>query len=403
MDDAVTNFISSAVELSCAAYHLHDEEWIIPTLKKYRGSMDTVYYDKPKIDTTNRPVISELKSKTRLKWHPRSKTNIMHDKFIVKIDDGKPSEVLTGTANFTTEGLTSQANVIHTFESAELAGLYASRQKLLRSDPAVKATAAGANWSKWIPIGSAGTKVRVFFPPEPKSQRVSIDAVVNAVKAAKSSAIFSLFSATDAALLDACFSSADRGMMMFGLVNQLSEPHPKDGAKENASTIAAVKLYNRSSKDVDVIGHDMFHRGDVPFGFWSEVASIQKPGTPTSANGKKKKYVPQVYVHNKYIVIDGETEHPTVFCGSANMSSNSTWHNDENLLQLTGCPRISESYIAEFIRLFEHYRARVAWNRASASQDHNASETFRLTDDSSWAGKFYKAGTAEYKARIRLS
>src|SRR6266850_2091081 len=47
----------------------------------------------------------------------RSKTAIMHNKFLIKGKGGQPTDVLTGSANFTPEGLTSQANVLHTFRS----------------------------------------------------------------------------------------------------------------------------------------------------------------------------------------------------------------------------------------------------------------------------------------------
>jgi hypothetical protein len=52
--------------------------------------------------------------------------------------------VLTGSANFTPEGLTSQANLLHIFRSAPLAKLYANREALLTKNPSVPDTARGA-------------------------------------------------------------------------------------------------------------------------------------------------------------------------------------------------------------------------------------------------------------------
>jgi len=334
----------------------------------------------------------------------------MHDKFLVKVKGDDPQQataVLTGTANFTTDGLTQQANVVHTFASPELAGLYMERHLKLRSDPSLAATAKGAQWSALIKMGPA--TIRVFFPPEapapshsnPTGSRVSIDTVVEAVKDAKTSVFFSLFSVTDADLLTACLATAQNGKLMRGLVNEISEP--KTGAPQNASTAAATWLYERSNDDDMVVGHSDFQKGTVPNGFWFESNVLHDPNAKPAA-GKSKTYIPNVYVHQKIVIIDGESASPTIYVGSANLSGNSTWHNDENLLELTECPGLSATYVAEFLRLYETYRARFAWNQAHpAGSPATTTDGFKLAKDSSWAAKDYKPGTMEYLARTILS
>jgi phosphatidylserine/phosphatidylglycerophosphate/cardiolipin synthase-like enzyme len=61
-----------------------------------------------------------------------------------------------------------------------------------------------------------------------------------------------------------------------------------------------------------------------------------------------------VFIHHKFVVIDAENRTPTIFTGSANMSANSVFYNDENLIEITSCPRMAQIYLAEFMRLFEH-------------------------------------------------
>ena len=58
---------------------------------------------------------------------------------------------------------------------------------------------------------------------------------------------------------------------------------------------------------------------------------------------------------------DGATKSPTIFTGSADMS--------------------------EFMRLYEHYRAR----------------TYTLSRDARWTGKAYKKGTPEWRARVAVA
>jgi hypothetical protein len=56
-------------------------------------------------------------------------------------------------------------------------------------------------------------------------------------------------------------------------------------------------------------------------------------------------------------------------------------------------------YMAEFLRLFEHYRARAAYDRRAAGDN----AAFTLTADSSWSVKYYKNGTPECKAREAMA
>jgi hypothetical protein len=168
LEDSFARILAGAKEVDGAIYHLTDKRWVVPALKGFKGDLSLVYEDRSN-DTTDRPAIKLLKSQ-RFEGKPRSKTNIMHDKFLVDVKGGR---VLMGSANFTPEGLTSQANLVHIFNSPQLAKLYRERQQLIADDPTIGETAKGAAWSRPIKIGK--TTVRVFFSPEPKNKRVSID------------------------------------------------------------------------------------------------------------------------------------------------------------------------------------------------------------------------------------
>ena len=70
-----------------------------------------------------------------------------------------------------------------------------------------------------------------------------------------------------------------------------------------------------------------------------------------------------------------------VYSGSANMSRASQYGNDENLLEIRGSRRIAGIYLAEFMRLYEHYRARALFIRR---KQEGSMATFRLDDTSRW-------------------
>ncbi|WP_175943820.1 phospholipase D-like domain-containing protein [Burkholderia pyrrocinia] len=412
MEQVFTEMLDPASRAASVVYHLTDTLWALPAFeafgRKHGDASLAIVYDahttarqgKPPLSSPNQPAVDALQGLATLA--PRDKTHIMHDKFIVTDAPTNPSpaRVLTGSANFTTEGLTEQANVLHAFDSPALAALYNDRAHALAANPSIAETARlSPGWSAPMTIGSA--QVRLAFSPEPSGQRTEIDTIVAAIAAAKHSVSFCLFMPTDAALRDACFAAGDRGLMMFGLVNKINigsatkaDAAQQAGQPLDAATLANLELYHRSRDNHDVIDAEYFSPATVPQGFEPELR--QFPGEPAPA-------YPPVVIHHKFIVIDAEGANPVVYTGSANMSRNSEQYNDENLLEIRD-KRIAAIYLAEFLRLYEHYRARAL---AIGAKQHGAGAgahaRLALAPDSSWAKKYYVAGSPEEKARLALA
>ncbi|AOI94452.1 phospholipase D-like domain-containing protein [Burkholderia sp. LA-2-3-30-S1-D2] len=414
MEQVFAAMLDPASRAVSAVYHLTDTLWALPAFEAFgrqhgEASLAIVYdahetarKGKPPLPSPNQPAVDALQGLATLA--PRDRTHIMHDKFIVTdapanvVTTVTPTRVLTGSANFTTEGLTEQANVLHAFDSPALAALYNARAHALAANPPIAETAKlSAGWSAPVTIGSA--QVRVAFSPEPAGQRTEIDTIVAAIAAAKHSVSFCLFMPTDAALRDACFAAGDRGLMMFGLVNRINvgsatkaDAAQHDGQSLDAATLANLELYHRQRDRRDVIDAAYFSPASVPKGFEPELRLF--PGEPAPM-------YPPVVIHHKFIVIDAEGANPIVYTGSANMSRNSEQYNDENLLEIRDT-RIAAVYLAEFLRLYEHYRAR-ALSIETKRHGAGAQRQLALAPDSSWAKKYYVAGSPEEKARIALA
>jgi phosphatidylserine/phosphatidylglycerophosphate/cardiolipin synthase-like enzyme len=389
MEQAVPEFLDGAggKDIEGAIYHLTDETWIIPALRNYGGAV-SLAYNKTGQDDTSDAAIAELEQAGRPaeSFAARTHANIMHNKFLARVGHGDHAEaVLAGSANFTSEGLSAQANVLHVFESPELAKLYLDRKRLLDGDPTLRATQnAQTGWSDKIRVGDA--TIRVFFPPEGTATRASLEAIVEAVGLAQHSVLLCAFDPTDKPLLDAVFAAGDAGKMMLALVNRVPTAAP--GGDPNRGDVAAkIEIFDRSSKG-DIVGFDAFRSSDTPTDFLPE--RVLWPNEDPKI---------MVRVHHKFVVIDGETNSPTVFTGSANFSGNSLHHNDENLMEITECPRIGAMYFAEFLRLFEHYRARSSFRKRQAGD----TDTFKLTADNSWSRKYFVAGSPEAKARMAMA
>ena len=423
IEKAFPEILNGAKDVTGAIYHLTDNEWVVPAMKAFAGKLDIVYENQGR-DNVDDAAISILKG-PNFHAFPRSKTHIMHDKFMV---DRMQGRVLAGSANFTPEGLTSQANLLHIFTSKELAEIFAARAALIQSDPTIAATAKDAGWSKPVKIGDAS--LRVFFSPEPKGKRVSMDTVVAAVKAAKASVCFCMFDPTDPQLLNALLATSDKGRLLYGLLNSIADPNKTKKSKEeqddddhraasgmapekpSAGTQVQVQLFNRSREEKAVISYNYFRPKTTPAGFLPEFSSVDLTSKSTLSQAKpdgKKRPPPAVHIHHKFIVIDAEMATPTIFTGSANLSRNSTNFNDENLIEITGSPALAQTYFAEFMRLYEHYRARAIWDMGGTATAAKGSETgtkqaFTLkTSRDAWVKKAYQAGSLDALARVALA
>lgn len=411
LEQVFGEILDGAAHVVGATYHLTDRLWVIPQLRAFVQTQGAhrlaLVYDahkiaktktKPQRPSPNQAVVDELGQ--IIDFSPRDKTSIMHNKFLVsdgKNGSGQPERVLMGSANFTTGGLTTQANLLHIFDSPELALLYSDRAAGISSNPTKGKTASlSPGWSDPIQVG-AGT-LRTTFSPEAKDKREQIDTVVKAIKKAKHSVLFCIFTPTDQALREACFDAGDRGLMMFGIVNSISEKSAKaaekaqvDGAVLDAPKLANMQLFHRSKKNKDVIDGAHFSEETVPQGFEPEVTIF--PGDAANDFGS-------VVIHHKFVVIDAEGDHPVIYTGSANMSENSEHNNDENLIELKDS-RVAAIYLAEFMRLYEHYRARAIAIKEAGKPKKKRRLALQATGK--WANKYFTDGSPEAKARIAMA
>jgi len=412
LQNAVPDVLQESDAFDCAIYHLSDELWILPAFQAFAGRGAITYFDKGK-DTKSAAAIDVLQeSNNNISSHKRDKIrSLMHDKFIVSYQDGKEAAVLMGSTNFTPEAQTVQANLLHIIKSPRLAELYAQRAHRLSANPTTKDIAASAGWQDVSDV--TGSKIRVFFLPEPGTDRDFLNTVSEAVKHAKSSVLFCMFTASDEELMDAIFAQGDsKDHLIYGLLNAIDDPDrpTKKGDKRKLPPIATT-IYHRSHEKPDTLPYSAFGI-DAPKGWLPELRTIDTSPYDVSIKpskaSKKTKTPPPIHVHHKFIVIDGDTETPIIYTGSPNFSKNSENANDENVLEIKGNVALAHIYVAEFLRLYNHYRARAIWARthdgtgksAKASSDETDILVLKKTRDEWVKGAFHK-GTKEFLSRTR--
>lgn len=193
--------------------------------------------------------------------------------------------------------------------------------------------------------------------------------------------------------------------LIYGLLNSIDDPEKptKKGEKRKLPAIAS-KIFHRSQKTPDTLPYSAFGAG-APRGFLPELRTIDTSPydaslTKGKAKGVKKKSAPPpIHVHHKFIVIDGDTDAPTIYTGSPNFSTSSENANDENILEIKGNVALAHCYVAEFMRLYNHYCARAIWNRTHEKGSRNIKErseadpfVLKPTRDE-WVKDAYKNGT----------
>jgi len=390
LQEAVPEALRESAAFDCAIYHLSDTRWVLPAFEGFGGRGSLTYFAKAK-DLKSEAGVALLSKKTNISKHKRDKIrSLMHDKFIVAYRDGKPSAVLTGSTNFTPEAQTIQANLLHIVHSPEIAALYAQRAHLLAANQDTKTIAKSAGWSGVMSVGTA--RIRVYFTPEPGKRREYLDTVAAAVGAAKSSVLFCMFTASDSKLMDAIFAKGDSDdHLIYGLLNAIDDPSaPTKSGKPRKLPAIAATIFHRSQDQKDTLPYSAFGK-EAPAGFLPELRAIDvskydasaKRGARGGGHGP-----PTIHVHHKFIVIDGDTD------ASAENA------NDENELEIKGDVTLARVYVAEFMRLYNHYRARALWERQAGRHPAGDALVLAKTRDG-WVRDAYKRGAKAYLARTR--
>ena len=234
LQEAVPEILSEGEGFDCAIYHLTDQRWILPAFATFKGHGSIVYFDK-KDDHASESGLKHLPENPKIARHARTKIrSLMHDKFVVSYKGGREQAVLMGSTNFTPEAQTSQANLLHIIHSPQLADLYSARANLLASDPSTADTAKHAGWAEVADV--PGTGIRAFLLPEPGKERVFLDTVVGAVRAARSSVLFCMFTASDTPLMEAIFAVGDsEDRLIYGLLNSIDDPDKPTKSERSAT------------------------------------------------------------------------------------------------------------------------------------------------------------------------
>ena len=283
-----------------------------------------------------------------------------HDKVFIQKKSGVPVRVLTGSANWSVRGLYVQANNVLVFNDADTAGQYETAFEQSFSD--MVGFAASEIAEGWVDLSQQPglPKFSVAFSPH-KSSDVSLDLVAQAIKNAKSSVLFAI-------------------MELSGAGPVISE------VKSLAATSTNIFSYGVTQS---LSGMSLYKPGATggiltPFAFLAK--NVPPPFDAETSGG------PGQVIHDKFVVVDFDTDTPSVFTGSSNLSAGGEEQNGDNLLAITD-PAVASIYAVQALGLVDHFYFRALQQTATQT----APMTLDATDQ--WWQNYYQEGTLKARER----
>ncbi len=310
---------------------------------------------------------------------PRSvdPNTISHNKFIILLENGKPTQVWTGSTNMTEGGIFGHSNVGHIVRDPAIAAKYLEYWEHLREDPAM---ARKADDDQIRPWNDQHSPVPEDEPP-----------------ARKTIAIFSpRRSLTALEWYAELMDKAKTAVFMtaaFGVTDVFEEVFAED------RDYVRYLLLEKEDNNMETLTRDLDNRiavgnvlGKTAFEDWLREKFQAERLTGLNRNVK--------FIHTKYALIDPLSDDPIVITGSANFSDASTRRNDENMLVIRGDTRVADIYLGEFMRLFNHFFFRFVAATNNGGNANSQRPVSELTPDDSWQIPYYEQGRVKQKERL---
>jgi phosphatidylserine/phosphatidylglycerophosphate/cardiolipin synthase-like enzyme len=399
-------------KIFAALYELDDPE-LIPALEALGADCSLILGNGafgPGKPDENAAVRASLRKDSQVQVFDRmvSSGHFAHNKFVVFCDAaGNPQKVLTGSTNWTSSGLCTQAN-----------------NGLVVDDPAVAADFLAA-WHRIKDAGNAyppalvqgnstagthtvdGCTITPWFVATSATQDLA-DAR-RLIAAAKEGILFLFFNPGTFqqdpqkwTLLQNILVRHDQAPDLYvrGVVNQeiaeLTEPAPagKGGsagagsaglaapsAALDPSAPAPVTLYSGAVEPPERLSHDVL----VPQNIKQQFHDWEKELLGAS----------MVNIHSKVIVLDPFGENPVVMTGSHNLGYKASSANDDNLVIIQGNAPLAAAYAVNIIAIFQTYR----WNSYVQAHLKDPKVWHGLVDNDDWQASYL---TGDPLAEIRF-
>jgi len=316
--------------------------------------------------------------------YKRTEPKIPHNKFIVRLaGNSQPSEVWTGSTNFTPSGFLGQTNVGHLVRDAGTAAQFLDYWKLLSGDPRLaNARARVMALTPNPPALIDPNAISRVFSPRPKSEMLKWygERIEDATGTVMFTAAFGVTEKLVGPL------ARNRDFLRYILMEKPPSRAQKAKLRKDRDLIISYgAVLGEMYRFVN--GNPVARRRIAEFDldkWYLREEHFRRSG-----------FV--FFVHTKFLMIDPLSDDPLVCTGSANFSPNSLLQNDENMLIIRGGTRVADIYLTEFDRIFRHFYFRNVANEIEA-EGGDAEGAF-LDETSAWTDSYFRPGA--FKTRRR--
>lgn len=250
----------------------------------------------------------------------RTMVNISHNKIVIRLVDGAPREVWTGSANFSENAFNFQTNTALIVRDPAVARHFEDYFQALTRNLS-KAESKKANRMIVDHANALADRFaeKTFFSPV--KEKEILEASVDLIRSAQSAVLISTPFGVDKTMIQAFQANSDN-IIEYGLVNTTAKKKIEQLQRKNTRFFPPNRLNTYLGRNWDA-----------------------------KAFGAHK-------IHAKTIVIDPFSDNPKVLIGSANFSGPSCNDNDENAMLITGNKRLASIVATEFMRMYDHYKSR---------------------------------------------
>jgi phosphatidylserine/phosphatidylglycerophosphate/cardiolipin synthase-like enzyme len=383
-----------------ALYELDDPE-LIPGLVTLGKNCNLILANgafksnAPGKNDENADVRSQIRSKINLFDRIVTNGHFGHNKFVVFCDSqGHPQQVLTGSTNWTSSGLCTQAN-----------------NGLIIDDPGVAQNFLDA-WNRIKAAGNAyppplvqgnstaktfqvdGCSITPWFVKTSAAQ--DLEFARKRINAAKQGILFLFFNPgvfqqdpIHWTLLQNILerhnpnnaADFDDSLYLCGVVNQeikqLTKPgianvQPPTATDPTHPSPNPVTLFKSGIESPIRLSHDVL----VPHNIKSQFSAWEKELLGAS----------MVNIHSKVIVLDPFGANPVVMTGSHNLGFKASSANDDNLVIIEGNAALARAYAINIIAIYQTYR----WNSYVEAHRNDPRVWHGLVDNDQWQAGYLK-------------
>jgi hypothetical protein len=340
----------TSLTLDVFAYDLNEPDVCNILLKLAEGGRLRMILDNASLHVTqtkggNTAASSEDQFTTLFKQKAKAPAAILrgcfarysHDKIFIVSKGGKPTQVLTGSTNFSVTGLYVNANHVLVFNDGNVAAQYAkvfeeSWQVLSKfktpSTAAANAFSSGTLATQPYTYQSASIpKLSITFSPHTTAD---VDKILSGI--------------SDRIKQE---TSAKRGNVLFAVMQLTGSQSPVYSTLSNLHTNQSVFSYGISDSPA---GTYLYAPGTK-----TGVMVTGKPGKTTLPPPFDQVPTPPGHeIHDKFVICGLNGSDPVVYCGSSNLATGGEAANGDNLLEIHDAD-VATAFAIEALLLVDHY------------------------------------------------